>query len=266
MNQARVGNFTSSEIVNLFSEPTAAAKKEGKIFGAGAMTYISECNNERRLGRSISNESAAHPLTWGKACERRVFDLLGTSYAEVSQESLVHPKIDYWTGSPDGTIESDAGLTVVEVKSPFTLGSFCTLVNPIYFGLEGLEAMKAIREGFTDKTGMVHPKHKEGDTYYWQIISNAILTGAKFAEFVVFCPLFSTLNEIRSIAQDMPPEVLGAYYWLANSGNDDIPWLVDGGFYQSLNKIRFEVPEEDKQLLTERVKLAGQLLIPPTVV
>jgi hypothetical protein len=49
--------------------------------------------------------------------------------------------------------------------------------------------------------------------------------------------------------------------WINWSEDNDLPFLVEGGHYKNLNIIRFEVPEFDKKLLTERVKEAGKLLI-----
>ena len=43
--------------------------------GAPAKTYIEECNFERKLERSISDESNAKPFSWGQLLERRVGNL-----------------------------------------------------------------------------------------------------------------------------------------------------------------------------------------------
>ncbi len=40
-----------------------------------------------------------------------------------------------------------------------------------------------------------------------------------------------------------------------------MPYLIEGGHYKNLNIIRFEVSEEDKKALTERVIKAGKMLI-----
>src|SRR5687768_14058682 len=123
-SKIRVGNFTSSEIV--------ALTKNGKAkdsLGVPAYTYIEECNYERKLGRSIDTESNARPLSWGKLVEGRLFELLGIEYKLVSQESIQHPAIPYWAGSPDAQkFESNNDSdTVVEIKCPITLKSFCQL-------------------------------------------------------------------------------------------------------------------------------------------
>lgn len=236
-NTARVGNFTSSEIAAL-----TKLAKDGKSFGTPAMTYISECNMERRLGRSITDEVNAKPLVWGKLLEGLVFDLLGLEYILVSQETCVHNSIPYWSGSPDGVKDFD---TVIDIKCPLTLKSFCQLVDPLYQGLDGIHAMTAIRE-----------THKDGEKYYWQLVSNAILKNAPYAELIVYMPFYSELPAIRSAAEGNK----GAY-WIWGASDDELPNLVEGGYYKNLNVIRFEVPQEDKDYLTERVMAAGKLLI-----
>lgn len=258
-NINRVGNFTSSEIVALLStgsrpmtenelaeykktNPKSQKKNITDGFGGAALSYIEECNIERRLGRSLSDESRAKPITWGKLLERRCFDLLPLNYALSSQETIIHPTIPYWVGSPDGEKEPD---TVVEMKCPFTLKSFCTLVQPLYDGLSGIDAMNKIRE-----------THQDGEKFYQQCISNAILKRKRFVELIIYMPYKSELEEIKLMAMDSE---IG--YWIWAALENELPFLMDGGYYQNINIIRFEPPESDRRLLTERVLDGGKLLI-----
>lgn len=243
-NTYRVGNFTSSEIVALTKEPTAAAKKTGAIFGAPALTYIAETNFERRLGRSITDEVYAKPIMWGKALEPMVFDMLGLEYTYSSDVTIVHPSVEYWAGSKDGSKVEEGG-TVFDIKCPFTLKSFCQLVQPLYDGLQGMAAMDVIRD-----------THKDGEKYYWQLVSNAILDNAKYAELIVFMPYKSELSLLKMTVDGNPNG-----YFISMAGDNELPFLPDNGYYKNLNIIRFEVPEEDKALLTSRVREAGKLLI-----
>lgn len=235
-NISRVGNFTSSEIVAL-----TKVAKDGKSFGAPAMTYISECNMERRLGRSLTDEVNARPLIWGKMVEARVFELMGLEYSLVSSDTVVHPTIPFWAGSPDGVAED----TVADIKCPITLKSFCQLVDPLYQGLTGMAAMNAIRD-----------THKDGDKYYWQLVSNAILTSSNFAELVVYVPYKDELTEIREMAEGNSNA-----YWIWSASDDELPHLIEGGYYKNINVIRFEVPQADKDLLNQKVMSAGRLLL-----
>jgi hypothetical protein len=240
-NIARVGNFTSSEIVAL------TKIKENGSFDKAALTYIEETNMERRLGRSLTEEVNARPLTWGKLLEQRVFELLGLEYIYLATETIVHPLFPYWAGSPDGEKNGD---TITDTKCPTALKSFCQLVDPLYKGLEGLAAMNAIRKS-----------HKDGEKFYWQLVSNAILKDYRFAELIVYMPYKSELPEVVQMAHNVPAEHLSRHYWIAMAQEDDLPYLVDGGYYKNLNVVRFEVPQEDKDFLTGRVLEAGKLLI-----
>lgn len=233
----RNGNFTSSEIVAL-TKMDRSGKNPGKPF----FTYIEECNMERRLNRSLCEELSAHAVLWGKLCEKYVFDLLDTSYKMVSDETLPHPEIDCWAGSPDVRKFIDAVIcdTVGDIKCPKTLKSFCQLVDAwIMDGIDG------IRE-----------KHNDGDKFYWQLVSNACITGATFGELIVFAPYKSQLIEIRKACEGDPN-----YYWLFGSSDDQLPWLPDGGYYKNINIMRFQIPQRDKDFLRQRVLDARELLV-----
>lgn len=232
MSPDRLGNFTSSEIVAL----TKSGKKEGSL-GAPALTYIEECNMERRLGRPLENEADAKPTSWGKLIESRAFELLGLEYTLCSQETLSHPTIDCWKGSPDACKEDG---TVVDIKCPITLKSFCQLVDGM-----SIEAVRNI--------------HPQGEKYYWQIVSNAILTNSKYGELIVYVPYRSELEAIKDLASSAGES--GEYTkWIYYASEDGLPFLIDGGHYKNLNIIRFEIPDSDKEFLTNRVLECKELL------
>lgn len=222
----RTGNFTSSEIGALMSN----GKKEGSI-GAPAFTYIEECNMERRLGRALDSEVNSKPTDWGNCCESYVFSLLGLEYSTISKQSIVHPDYDYWAGTPDSICYGQEN-TVVDVKCPFTLKSFCQLVDGWQKG--GILGIRA--------------NHKDGDKFYWQLVSNACLTGCNFGELIIFCPYE---NELGAIDKRLYP-------WMAYS---ELPFLIEGRHYKNLNKFRFDIPETDKIALQNRVVEAGKMLI-----
>ena len=238
-NTARIGRFTSSEIFKLM--------KEGKVkgsFGQPALTYIEEVRLERHLGRSIETEIQAKPLTWGKLLEPYVFNLaeLGLSYSLCSDITIQHPDLACYAGSPDA-IKGDPEVdTVVDFKAPMTLKSFAQLVDPLR-RFSGMDAMNKIRD-----------THQDGDKFYWQLVSNAILTKAKYAELIVFCPYKDELDAIRTLADNAPIELKNRYYWIYKSTDDELPWLPRTGCdYKSLNIIRFEVPKSDKEALMDRI-------------
>jgi hypothetical protein len=251
-NIIRVGNFTSSEIVAL----TSKGKEKGS-FGKPALTYIEECNMERRLLRSVTDDVSARPLSWGLLVENIAFEKLGMEYTLTSQETDIHPTINYWSGSRDG-MKHDEGKTVIDIKSPMTLKSFCTLVDCI----ELVEVDGVWVQDGTKSIANVRENHKDGEKFYWQLVSNAVINDCKFAELIVYMPYLKELDEIRELAQNMPQEYLYKFFWIANGNDEELPHLLENGHYKNINIIRFEVPQSDKDFLTERVLEAGKLLQP----
>ena len=241
----RIGNFTSSEIFTLMSD----GKKEGTM-GTPGLTYIKETNMERRLGRALENEQNARPTSWGNLCEGHVFSLLPLSYSAVSKDSIMHPSIDCWAGTPDSVCYDEDFVTlkpqktVADVKCPWTLKSFCQLVDAWELG-----GIKAIREF-----------HPDGKKFFWQLVSNSILTGCNFGELIVFAPYRSELPAIRALAAH------DDHGWISYTLDNELPWLPDGGYYKNLNCFRFEITEEDKKALTDRVLEARKALVVPVLV
>lgn len=259
-NINRIGNFTSSKIVALTSwgsrpmteeelieykkENPKSQKKTIKCWpGEAALTYIEERNMERRLGCSLETESNARSLSWGSLCEKVADEMNGISYTFCSNQTQVHPEISCWSGSPDYLNED----TVGDYKCPTSRKSFIQLVQPLYDGLTGLAAMNKVRE-----------THPEGETYYWQLVSNAIIFNKRYAELSPFMPYKSQLPDIQMLADGIPN-----CYWIANALAEELPYLPDGGYYKNFNKIRFEVPEEDKIYLIALVIQSSERLIPP---
>jgi len=275
-NVCRNGNFTSSGIVALTKSgrrdmtdkeleqykkdnPKGKRTTIDETFGDAAYTYICEKNMERRLGISLDSESNARPLVWGNFCEKRAFNTLGITYKECSQETIQHPTILTWYGSPDGeNFASDKA--VVEVKCPYTRKSFCQLVDPLYNGLTGIDVINAIRNGYIDNKGFKHKAHASGEDYYWQMVSNSILTNSDFAELIVYLPYKSELEEIRE-ATALADGNQNKLAWINFAEDEDLPYLPDGGYYKNINVIRFKVPAEDKAALISRVEDASKLLV-----
>jgi len=231
LSDSRTGNFTSSEIHRLMSN----GKSKGS-FGAPYYSYIEEKKMERRLGRSLSEEIFSRPTTWGELCETRVFDLLGEEYTPCSRLTLSHPTVKSWKGTPDVTTLDLVG----DIKCPKTLKSFCILVDSWRKG------------GFN----MIRDKHDDGDKYYWQLVSNAILTKKKYGELTVYCPYRSELAAIRDLASNFDGDFQSRFLWVASAHDDELPFVIDGGYYKNLYKMRFEVPISDKMALHARVEEA----------
>lgn len=235
-NVPRIGNFTSSKISALMSD----GRKKGE-FGKPFYTYIEEKNMERRLGRSLTTEVSARATSWGKLVEGVAFTFLEEGYTLASQETIMHEKISCWAGSPD--VWNETTSTVGDIKSPMTLKSFCTFAD-----------CKDIQE--------VREKHKDGEDYYWQLISNAILTGMKYGELIVYCPYQKELDTIREFAAKYDGEDQKKFEWISVWANDsDLPYLIEGRHYKNMYRFRFEIAQEDVEALTARVIEAEKMLV-----
>lgn len=240
MDEIRNGRFSSSEIFRLMKP----GKAKGS-FSVDSQTYIDECNRERRLMRSIEIETDARPLTWGKCLEKRAFDLLPTEYTLQSDVTIQHPEIPDWVGSPDATTEDAVG----EVKCPMTLSSFCQLVDPYY------EDGKLIHEALTIEA--IRANHRDGDKFFWQTLSNAVLTGKKKCRLIIYVPFLDELEEIKLMAEGIPE-----FYWIFYSEPEKLPYLVREGLYNNINLIEWDVMDRDVSALTARVLECGEKLIP----
>ena len=218
----RNGNFSSSEIHKLVKKGRA---KDAE-FSAPGLTYIKEKRYESLLGRPLQGRTFAKPTSWGTHLEERPFKMLPEGYSLVSQDRLSHPTIDRWCGAPDFVTEDAVG----DIKCPYTLKSFCEMIDV----MGDVDAFKALKP-----------------EYYWQLVSNAILTNKDKAEFIIYVPYLSELDAVRE-CMDLT--------WLDNTSDEELPYLLDGGNYDNLNRFTFDIPQEDKDLLTERVNLALELL------
>jgi hypothetical protein len=239
MDKIRDGNFTSSEAYRLMSN----GKTKGSI-GVPFYSYVEEKNMERRLNRTLGHEIDATAASWGKLCEPYAFKLLPIDYTSGFDTTLSHPTIDYWKGTPDVTKPE----TVGDIKCPHTLKSFCQLLDPFHgkdVQFDGM-TIEAVREN-----------HKDGEKFFWQIVSNACITGATKGELIVFAPYLEELDKIKRIMDGDPK-----FYKLQFASDDQMPYLIAGGHYKNLNVISFDILKRDKDALTERVLKAGELLIP----
>lgn len=285
MNPVRNGRFTSSEIVALTgmgrrlmtdeeivgykkANPKSTAKYTEDGFSEAGLTYIQECNWERRTGQPIEREANAKATSWGKIAEDMAFMQLGQSleYRMCSQETLQHPKYDYWVGSPDcekftaGNMFAD---TIVDIKCPYTLRSFCKLADCVEMVLQdGIWVVDDSKERQLKSVTNLRNNHKEGEKYYWQIVSNACITGATRGELIAFMPYKEDLQEMRDMASNRDGADQWAYKYIADGMDDELPHLLNGYHYKNMYKICFEIPQADKDYLESRVVAASKLLEP----
>jgi hypothetical protein len=224
----RTGTFSSSNIWKLMTKGKSAGS-----FGAPALKYIKQVNLEQKLGRPLTCERDARPTSWGEFCEGRVFNLLDLSYRNVTDTRFFHPSIKAWSGKPDVLRAEIVG----DIKSPFNLEVFCDKIAALEAGIE------VYREEFPED--------------YYQHISNAILlnaNGFKVTHFeaIIYVPYLSEIEEIRQHSDS----------WMKFADDDELPWVPDGGYYKNLNTYCFEIPQDDKIALHNRVIEAGKMLVP----
>ncbi|MFK7947830.1 MAG: hypothetical protein AB8G11_09580 [Saprospiraceae bacterium] len=245
----RNGNFSSSAIYKLCSKGRGSLTLEN--VGASYTTYIKEKKREKKLKRGINSKAFTRPLIWGIICELYVFERkLNTSFSNMNNVGrLSHSEIENWTGIPDTFRKKE--LVVGDIKCPSSLIKFCDLIED---SKDGVEVFK-----------------KNTNEYYWQLVSNSILTGVSKAELLFYVPYLSELEQIRDFVEgldenDLPIDMeLHQIQWIANEINAyvafgkkpiSIPYLPDDSDYKDFNQFVFDIPKEDEVFLTERVKMA----------
>ena len=253
-HELRWGRFTSSKIASLMAEGTRpmtdAEMAEYKIkepkgkrknitggFGAPALKYIKQKKYERKLKRRIDSENTARPLQYGRCAETVAFQQLSTEYRLCSDQTIIHPQYPFFAGSPDVEKFVINEKILGEVKCPMTLESFCDFVD--YYEQGGIQA--------------VRDNHPDGETYYWQMVGNAILIGANKAELIIYCPYQSELAQIRDEATFL------GYQWIVFAHDDELPYLIKGNHYKNINILPFDIPQDDIDALTANIIKANEL-------
>lgn len=230
---SRVANFSSSSIYHLISKSHGSWSLEnvGKPF----YTYIKEKVREHRTGVAISKETSPRSVAWGRFMEQYTFEnKLGIKYQLVSKDRYYHPELP-WSGMPDTILNDSIG----DIKNPWTVNSFCDSVDAIN------ESVKKFKENVPN--------------YYWQLVSNAILCKKEYAEIFIHIPYKDELEAVREATElyDGDQNKIAFINWATD---DELPHIIRGRYYKDLNHLRFIVPEEDKEILTKRVKMAAKIL------
>lgn len=262
-NVNRIGRFTSSKIHVLLGtgsrpmteeelknhkleNPKSQKKNIDDGFSAGALTYIKQRRAERSLGRSIDTNFYNQAMSWGKFCEAYLYwkeGLLGFEYSLTSQESMLHPEYPFWAGSPD-LKKKDCG-SEIKCYYPENFYNYSSVLI-----LEDLEKLK-----------------KDFKEEYWQIVSNACIMGFDKGEAIAFMPTESQLIEMRRLIEytDFIEKKMNDDQWkyrfIYEKPIEELPYIPDGIEYPNLVKFEFEIPKEDKELLTKRVIEAEEYLI-----
>jgi len=263
LSNKRTGMITSSEIVALTSNGSRAmTEEELKTYkeenpkgrrttidspGAPFYTYVEECIMERFFKHSLENDMEVKAMQWGKLCEPIVHNKLSNDYILQSEETEIHPIHKEWRGTPDGR-KTD---TITDIKCPLSRKGFYNLVKRLYH-FDGLDVVKKRNIDGNEVIQQIRKDSKEGEKYYWQLVSNACILGAKYAELIVFMPYYEELEEISLYNSQLTDP-----FWLVARAKDgELPYIDKETRIENINIIRFEVPEEDKLFLESRVVLA----------
>lgn len=267
-NTNRLGRFTSSKIHVLLNygsrqmtdeelvefkkqNPKSQKKTIEDGFGSGALTYIRQRRAERSLGRSIDTNFYNQAMCWGKFCEAYLYwkdGLLGFEYSLVSKESILHPDYPYWAGSPD-LKKKECG-SEIKCYYPENFYNYSSMLI--------MEDFEKFKKDFKEE--------------YWQIVSNACILGFDRGEAIAFMPTETQLIEMRHLIENTNfieknmQDDQWKYRFIYEKPIEELPYIPDGIEYPNLVKWEFEIPEEDKELLTKRVIEAEELLVSGTLI
>lgn len=238
----RIGRFTSSNIWKL-----TTLDRSGKSFGAPALTYIEEKRAERTLGRSIDLGKQSQATIWGKIMEYYCHKFeLGLEYTLCSDETLVHPKLKFFSGSPDFTKERTTG--DIKCFEPKRFYEFTINLMKLIEGLITLDDFK-----------------KEEKEIYWQVVSNCILTNNPKGEFISYTPTEEQLLQIRQELEETNIlEKLNIEPWQGRFITEkplyELPYIPSGIKFPNFVNFEFQVPADDIIFLTKKVCDAEKLL------
>jgi len=268
----RIGRFTSSNIWKLTTvgtrkmteselkehkkqNPKSMKKNIDDGFGAPALTYIEEKRAERTLGRSLDLGKGSSSTLWGKVIEYYCHKFeLGYEYSLVSKKTIVHPKYNFWSGTPDFRKPKTTGdIKCNEPKRHFELTMNLLKVKS---GLITLNEFKELEK-----------------EVYWQVVSNCILDNNPFGEIVSYTPTHEQLLLIRddwevdnyvsglnkTLSEHLEVD-FQAFHYLINKPDHNLSYIPNFSKFPNCEKFEFEVPIEDKIYLAKRVIDANKLL------
>lgn len=290
LSNKRTGSVTSSDCVDLTTNgtrpmtekeledykrnDTSGKRKTVDDYGKPFYTYVKDCRIERFFKQKLNNDVDVIAMSWGKLCEKLVHNLLPYKYLFHSNITIDHPRVNGWMGTPDGSIPIyyvltkntitgfyeylDKGIeyidTVTDVKCPSSRKKFYELIEPLY-DFDGFDATPKANVNGNEAMQLIR-KTVEGEKYYWQLVSNACILNAKYAELIVFMPYYEDLAEIKLYNNTLKVP----FYKVENSKFEELPHILKESGVNNINKIRFEVPAEDKAFLEKRVKEAIRLI------
>lgn len=180
----RKGKITSSEISKILGE----GKAKGDLLGATAKSYLMSRVSEKLGGFTERTENKA--TKWGTAMEPEAIKMFEKKFNVEVEEAPFIEFMRHYGGSPDGLIGYDG---LIEVKSPYNSTNHFS-----YLLIKSVEDFKRIKS-----------------EYYWQCVSNIIVTGRSYCTFITFDPRVDTVFQ------------LGTYTIKREEIQDDINYLLE---------------------------------------
>lgn len=243
-NEIRGGRFTSSQIYKLIK----SGRSKDAEFSQIGLAYIEEKRIERKLQDSIDTIFYSKITSWGNFMEKRAEKLIkeeDAGYSLVSNRTIIHidEKLsEFWAGSPDFIHINDrfevdyiSELKCYQKKN-FALYTECLLSK-------NLERFK-----------------NDFPAEYWQIVSNCILNHCDYGEAITYMPYISEAEEIKEMAANYDGADQWKYRFICENNIEELAFLKNESEFKNLNRFKFEIPKEDKELLTNKVKLAIDVL------
>ena len=229
--EKRFARATSSEIYR------ACAGNKVESPNKPFYTYAEEKALEKMLGRSLSVQVSARPLAWGSLMECVVYEGMGLGYAMTHKQTIISK---YFPNIHSGTPDLIADNKIGEIKCPF-LKNYMLLAIDIL--KEDIEVLKK--------------NHAE---YYWQMVSNAILTKKSRVELICFIPKRKELLEVFELIHT--EEFLekynlnvSDYVYYTPENIESFNYMPDECEFPNLTKFEFEVPMDDIMFLQARIKM-----------
>lgn len=260
LNPERIGSFTSSNnyrLVGFGTRPMTkseleARPKTGKGSSAKLIedrsipddkfyTYIKEKKREKRAKRSINTDVSTFATAWGDLMELMIHQRNDLSYKYSSKKTTMHPTIIGLSGSND-FITDDC---IIEAKG-YQPSKFFD-----YYECLEQKSVNLLKSEFPQE--------------YWQMVSGAVIHGVKYAEAVLYMPYFKDLPKVYEVAMNIDTsddiwQFKSICDAIENERYEKLAYLPNDSGYKDEIRFRFEVPKEDFNLLTDRVKLAIKML------
>lgn len=173
--RSRMGNITGSRVGLLMKKP-----KIGDGFTDTAMSYIYQVLAERTMNPIVIKDDdffaqyleqvnvTSKAMRWGNEQE----DNARTLYTKIkgvevhTTGSVSHNQIEHFASSPDGYIVDDTMRGCIEIKCP-NQNTYMKYITQIF----DADSLK-----------------KVNDEYYWQCMAHMSVTGAKWCDFITYCP------------------------------------------------------------------------------